>query len=143
MVCENSLIFGFSLHNHKLFFMTIDEIKKQVTESRGSLFTKDDVLSLLDDISETGNVSVEKLKDIRTKIIKTIAAQIENLDENRIVDTSNARFEISNGNEIEVEENTVSIDTDYLISEMKDIVDEAFDDEIMDIELSTRLKVPD
>ncbi len=123
--------------------MTIDEIKKQVTESRGSLFTKDDVLSLLDDISETGNVSVEKLKDIRTKIIKTIAAQIENLDENRIVDTSNARFEISNGNEIEVEENTVSIDTDYLISEMKDIVDEAFDDEIMDIELSTRLKVPD
>lgn len=123
--------------------MSIEEVKKQVTESRGSLFTKDDVLSLLDDISETGNVSVEKLKDIRTEIIKTIAAQIENLDENRIVDTDNARFEISNGNEIEFESGTVGIDTDYLISEMKDIVDEAFDDEIMEIELSTRLKVPE
>jgi hypothetical protein len=87
--------------------MQKQEIIELVNQSAGSLFTKEDVINLLNKFEETpkSNINFEELKD-------RIEAIIDEADDEDIeVNTNRCEFYIQNGNEIQVEDIKFETDT--------------------------------
>jgi RNA binding exosome subunit len=98
--------------------MTKVEVIKKVNESAGSLFTKQDVINLVNGLEVSG-INLETFKD-------RVLAIIDDSDTSAIeVDQNNCSFEIRNGNEIRVED--VELDTDDYIRSIKHDIEELFD----------------
>lgn len=86
--------------------MTKQEMIKKVNESMGSLFTKEDVISVINQLSDEApsKINFEEL-------IGRLQAIIDDADDSDIeVNNRRCEFSISNGNEIEIEE--LKLDTD-------------------------------
>lgn len=86
--------------------MQKQEIIELVNQSAGSLFTKEDVINLINKFDETpkSTIDFEELKD-------RIEAIIDDADDNDIeVNARRCEFTIVNGNEIEIED--VNFETD-------------------------------
>lgn len=98
--------------------MTKLEVIKKVNESAGSLFTKQDVINLVNGLEVSG-IDFESFKD-------RVLAILDDTDTDTIeVDQSNCDFEIRNGNEIRIE--NVSFDAEDYISGIKHDIEQLFD----------------
>jgi hypothetical protein len=78
--------------------MTKEQVISKVNESAGSLFTKEDVIKLIESIEGTTNIDFEELTN-------RLEAIIDDADNEGIeVNSRRCEFSISNGNEIEIED---------------------------------------
>ena len=105
--------------------MTINETIGQVTNNNlGSIYSKDDVIRLLENIKEGGTFNfIEKLDELKEKI-ETV---VNNLNSSDVVDYDNVEFSL-NGREIEVD----SIDLNY--AELWDTIKSEIEDFINELE---------
>ena len=84
----------------KTIYMTKAEMITKVNESMGSLFTKDDVINVINLLSDAtpSKINFEELTE-------RLEAIIDDADNDGIeVNSRRCEFSISNGNEIEIEE---------------------------------------
>jgi hypothetical protein len=78
--------------------MTKEQVISKVNESAGSLFTKEDVIKLIESIEGTTNIDFEELTN-------RLEAIVDDADNDGIeVNSRRCEFSISNGNEIEIED---------------------------------------
>jgi hypothetical protein len=99
-----------------------------------SIFTKDDVIVLLGELSDAienddevsnGGLIMDK-EPLLDKIRKAVDSAINNMSNDEIVDTSSTDFNIRNGNEIEIE--SIGINTSEIIDEVMREVEEVLDE---------------
>ena len=97
--------------------MTKLEVIKKVNESAGSLFTKQDVINLVNELEVSG-INLETFKD-------RVLAILDDSDTSAIeVDQDTCSFDIRNGNEIRIDD--VAIDADDYIDAVKHDIEELF-----------------
>jgi septum formation inhibitor-activating ATPase MinD len=103
--------------------VSIEQAVVKVNECMSSVFTKNDVLNLLQSIEmkKENLVTKEMLVTFITDYVET---QVERLDAGDILDLSSAEFEL-NGNEITLE--SVDIDTRDFTRNILGDIDEAVD----------------
>ena len=82
------------------------EVIKQVQECVSSVFSKEDVIKLINKIE--GGLS----EDLALEIKKQISTLIMNIDERKLLDLDSAEFELSYNNTIEL--NNVNIDLEII-----------------------------
>ena len=82
------------------------EAIKQVQECMSSVFSKEDVIKLINKIE--GGLS----EDLALEIKKQISTLIMNIDERKLIDLDSAEFELSYNNTIEL--NNVNIDLEII-----------------------------
>jgi hypothetical protein len=98
--------------------MKKNEVIKLVNESAGSLFTKEDVVDLINKVESEGSVNLEELCD-------RVLAIVEDADTNDIeIDNYNTEFTIRNNNEVEIED--VKYDTNSYIRGIQHDIRELF-----------------
>ncbi len=98
--------------------MTKLEVIKKVNESAGSLFTKQDVINLVNGLEVSG-INFETFKD-------RVLAIIDDSDKSAIeVDHENCSFDIRNGNEIRIDD--VELDVDDYIRNIKHDIEQLFE----------------
>lgn len=86
--------------------MTKQEMIKKVNESMGSLFTKEDVIFIINQLSDETPSKIDF-----EELIGRLEAIVDNADDEEIeVNNRRCEFSISNGNEIEIEE--LKLDTE-------------------------------
>jgi len=99
-----------------------------------SIFTKDDVVILLSELSDAiendddvtnGGLIMDK-ETLLDKIRGAVDDAITNMSNDEIVDISSTEFNIRNGNEIEIE--SIGINTSDIINEVMLEVDEVLDE---------------
>lgn len=94
--------------------MNKDQAISKVNESVASLFTKEDVLLLIEDIDTEGGLDF----DI-DKLIEHVQDAIQNLNDFDIVDTETAEFSLD-GSQIELD--SISIDTNNIEAAVEDSI---------------------
>lgn len=98
--------------------MKKNEVIKLVNESAGSLFTKEDVINLINKVENEGSVNLEELCD-------RVLAIVEDADTSDIeIDNYNTEFRIRNNNEIEIDD--AKYDTDNYVNAIKHDIRELF-----------------
>lgn len=112
-----------------------------VNNSFPSVYTKQDVIHLLDEFADTittyvfENVKEEKssnrinpevLQELQSALIDLINSRIERLDSNEVVDFDSASFEISYNNQLELE--SIDYVSDNITSEVESAVEEILHD---------------
>jgi hypothetical protein len=109
--------------------MTKQEAISKVEQSFPSIWSREDVLSLINQIDEgNGNFDKDKLLD---KIRDAVDTAINGMSTDDIVDTSGCEFEIYNGNEIRidsVEVNTSDI-VDAVMRDVAEVIEELVEEE--------------
>lgn len=94
--------------------MTKAEMIKKVDESMGSLFTKEDVIFIINQIEENQNQSKIDFEELTNRI----ESIIDDADTSDIeINSRRCTFEINNGNEIAIED--VEYDVDSYVSNIK------------------------
>ena len=101
------------------------EVIKQVQECVSSVFSKEDVIKLINKIEGGLN------EDLALEIKKQISTLIMNIDERKLLDLDSAEFELNYNNTIEL--SNVNIDLDLIT----DIVEEVLMDHV---ELEEQIK---
>jgi hypothetical protein len=101
--------------------LSINDAITNVNECMSSVFTKADVLDLLQSIELKSNVTKVRLIDFVTEYVEN---QINKIECDEIIDLSTAEFEL-NGNEITLE--SVDIDTYELSKEILNNIGDAVD----------------
>jgi hypothetical protein len=101
------------------------EVIKQVQECVSSVFSKEDVIKLINKIEGGLN------EDLALEIKKQISTLIMDIDEKRLIDLDSAEFELNYNNTIEL--SNVNIDLDLIT----DIVEEVLMDHV---ELEEQIK---
>jgi septum formation inhibitor-activating ATPase MinD len=101
--------------------VSIDQAITNVNECMSSVFTKNDVLGLLQSIEMKTSFDKESIISFVERYVED---QVEQLDAGDILDLSSAEFEL-NGNEICLE--SVNIDTRDLTRNIMGGIDEAVD----------------
>jgi hypothetical protein len=108
----------------------IDNALTEVRNSFPSIYSKDDVISILEGLKDNADSTFtpdkQKLKDVLENVIQRVA---RNFDEDLI---SDVEFRIEYGNTIEID--SCSIDTDSISSTMYEAVEEAIDELFPDTE---------
>jgi hypothetical protein len=94
------------------------EVIKQVQECVSSVFSKEDVIKLINKIEGGLN------EDLALEIKKQISTLIMNIDERKLIDLDSAEFELNYNNTIEL--SNVNIDLDIIT----DIVEEVLMDHV-------------
>jgi len=94
------------------------EVIKQVQECVSSVFSKEDVIKLINKIEGGLN------EDLALEIKKQISTLIMNIDERKLIDLDSAEFELNYNNTIEL--SSVNIDLDLIT----DIVEEVLMDHV-------------
>jgi hypothetical protein len=106
--------------------MTKQEAIATINASFPSIWSKDDVLQLINKIDEgTGSFNSEKLID---KIREAVDNAINNMSNDEVVDVSSTEFSIRNGNEIEID--SIGINTNEIVDNVMTDVVEAIEDYI-------------
>jgi hypothetical protein len=112
--------------------MTKQEAIQTIETSFPSIWSKEDVIKLINKIDEGTGFDADNLID---KIKDAVENAINGMSNDEIVDTSNCEFEIRNGNEIQVD--SVEVNTSDIVENvMKDIVAaiEEYIDELKEVE---------
>ena len=130
-----------------------------VNNSFPSVYTKQDVIHLLDEFADTittyvfenvkeekssNRMSPEVLKELQSVLIEAINSKIERLDSNELVDFDSASFEISYNNQVELESIDSSIEniTNEVESAVEEILHDFFtpeEDEVDEDHLSSTM----
>jgi len=97
--------------------MKLTEAKELLNNNISSIYTKQDVLSLLDRL-DTGS-SIENITELFNKIRSEFSSDLTRVIE-RIVDKDDIKLELY-GNEIIIDD--VEIDTDVIIGVLEDVLD--------------------
>lgn len=103
--------------------MTKSEVISNVNKSLSSIYSKDDVLKMLNELSDNNSIDKEKLLD---KIRDAVENAVDNLDKDDIIDEDSCSFEIKNNNEVTLE--NVDIETKKIISNIMIDVESAIDE---------------
>ena len=109
--------------------MTKQDAINTINASFPSIWSKDDVLQLINKIDEGTGFDKDKLMD---KIHDAIGNAISGMSNDDILDTSDCEFNIRNGNEIEIE--SISVNTSEIIDEVSKEIAEAIDEFIEELE---------
>lgn len=99
--------------------MNKEQAIKKVWDSIGSIFTKEDVVALIEGIETEGGLDFDV-----SELIEHVEDAIGNIDSMDVIDTSTADFSLS-GNEINLDH--VDVDTSYLQGEVSGAINEFFD----------------
>ena len=98
--------------------MKKNEVIKLVNESVGSMFTKEDVINLINKVESGSSVDLEELCD-------RVLSIVEDADTSDIeIDDHNTEFRIRNGNEVVVD--SASFDTNDYVNAIKHDIRELF-----------------
>jgi hypothetical protein len=113
--------------------MTKQEAINTINTSFPSIWSKEDVLQLIERIEEVkesdkGFLDKEKLMD---KIREAVDNAVSGMSNEDIVDMSECEFNIRNGNEIELE--SFGVNTNDIVDEVMREVEEAVDEYIEEI----------
>jgi len=106
--------------------MTKQEAINTINASFPSIWSREDVLQLVNKI-EGGGFDSDKLLE---KIRKAVDNAINNMSNDEIVDISSCEFDIRNGNEIEIE--SVGINTSDIVDAVMDKVADGIEDYIQE-----------
>ena len=118
----------------KIKVMTKQQAIDTINASFPSIWSKDDVLQLINKIDEgEGTINTEKLLE---KIRESVDNAINNMSNDEIVDVSSTEFEIRNGNEIEID--SIGINTSDIVDNVMDSVADAINDYIEELEDTAR-----
>jgi len=107
--------------------MTIAETVASVQNAPGSMYTREDVISLLNRIEvplTSSSLDEEQVRELIKKVIKTIEDNGRNLD-NDCIDTGSAEFSL-NYNEVQLD--SVDFDTDAVTSTLTDGLADAIEE---------------
>ena len=109
-------------NNDNVNLFTIESLKNEVEKSLSSIFTKDDILKLLDNIKQDNSEDMDNLFD---KIKESLKRTIFELNSSDVIDYNNIEFTL-NGNEINVEGMEINTDEiwDLIENEITDIQNE-------------------
>jgi hypothetical protein len=129
--------------------MTKQEVILQVQDSLGSLFTKDDVVKCINMVVEEPKVETKvsyPSKEWLDKIKNSILERVKDVDFNDsdMFDISDFEFDITHGNQIEVD--SYEVDACSLKGYVENQIEEAFDeleDDIVEIQEEDRLNEND
>lgn len=108
---------------------SIAQAVASVQNAPGSMYTREDVISLLNRIEvKGGGPTAKQLKDLIEAVYQNVKDNADNLTTEDVVDTYSAEFELS-GNEISL--SSVDIDTDKIadtvVSGIADTIEEFFE----------------
>jgi hypothetical protein len=127
--------------------MTIEQTVAAVQNAPGSMYTREDVISLLGRIEAPKSSSLEQhqIHQLCELICSQIKDNVENLDTQDVCDTDSAEFEL-NGNEISL--SSISIYTrgirDVVVDGIGDVIEEFFEElENEEEEEQETLEVPE
>jgi hypothetical protein len=98
------------------------EVIKQVQECVSSVFSKEDVIKLINKIEGGLN------EDLALEIKKQISTLIMNIDERKLLDLDSAEFELSYNNTIEL--SSVNIDLDLITDTIEEVLMDHVEPEI-------------
>jgi hypothetical protein len=98
------------------------EVIKQVQECVSSVFSKEDVIKLINKIEGGLN------EDLALEIKKQISTLIMNIDERKLIDLDSAEFELSYNNTIEL--SSVNIDLDLITDTIEEVLMDHVEPEI-------------
>jgi hypothetical protein len=98
------------------------EVIKQVQECVSSVFSKEDVIKLINKIEGGLN------EDLALEIKKQISTLIMNIDERKLIDLDSAEFELSYNNTIEL--SSVNIDLDLITDTIEEVLMDYVEPEI-------------
>jgi hypothetical protein len=107
--------------------MTIAETVASVQNAPGSMYTREDVISLLNRIempSAPGSLDEKQIRELINKVVKTIEDNGSNLDSD-CIDTGSAEFSL-NYNEVCLD--SVDFDTDAITSTLTDGLADAIEE---------------
>jgi len=108
--------------------MTKQEAINTINASFPSIWSKDDVLQLINKIDEgESEVSIDK-DNLLEKIRKAVENGIDGMSNDEIVDISSCEFDIRNGNEIYVD--SIGINTSDIVDAVMTDVEDAIDEYI-------------
>ena len=98
--------------------MKRNEVIKLVNESVGSMFTKEDVINLINKVESGSSVDLVELCD-------RVLAIVEDADTDEIeIDDHNTEFRLRNNNEIQID--AAKFDTDDYVNSIKHDIRELF-----------------
>lgn len=110
--------------------MTKQQAIDTINASFPSIWSKDDVLQLINKIDEgTASFDKDKLMD---KIHDAIENAINGMSNDEILDTSECEFEIRNGNEIVID--SIGVNTSDIVDAVSHDIAEAIDEFIEELE---------
>ena len=117
-------------------YSNIQQAVASVQNAPGSIFTKDDVVKLLESIQladekSSPTLSAEKLEELVESINSRIKDELENTDADDLVDYSSVEFTI-NSNYIELDSISTDIKVDFE-DEIRDVLTEFFEPKEEDI----------
>jgi biotin-(acetyl-CoA carboxylase) ligase len=104
-----------------------DNARTKVLSAFPSIYTKDDVIKLIDELQtevtkqSSSNVDIEELKQ---NLLEALERTIDNLDSNSVVDYDSADFAIGYRNTIEIE--SIDVNCNTLFEEITEVVDNEF-----------------
>lgn len=126
---------------------TIQQAVASVQNAIGSMYTREDVISLLNRLEAPAGPGIQITDEVIKKLVNVISDQVrdnaQNLDSGDVCDLSSAEFSL-NYNELSLD--SVDIDTDSIadsvVSGIYDTIEEFFED-LQAEEESDTLEVPE
>jgi methyl-accepting chemotaxis protein len=85
--------------------LTIDEAKDLLNQGFGSIYTKDEVLSLLDRIKKEST----DIKTVLDEVYDDFVSKIKHFDESDVVNMDDVTFSVERGTEIVIEDISVNL----------------------------------
>ena len=113
--------------------MTIAETVASVQNAPGSMYTREDVISLLNQIempSASGSLNEKQIRELINKVVETIEDNGRNLDSD-CIDTGSAEFSL-NYNEVQLD--SVDFDSDAVTSTLTDGLADAIEEFFEELE---------
>jgi hypothetical protein len=98
--------------------MKLQELKQTVQDSPSSIFTKDDIIKLLNEVKRESCITQELADEIRY----VISNRLNQLDSDDVVDMDSASFDLERDNTIVLSD--VSIDLSKIESIIEEVLDE-------------------
>jgi hypothetical protein len=85
--------------------LTIDEAKDLLNQGFGSIYTKDEVLSLLDRIKKEST----DIKTVLDEVYDDFVSKIKHFDESDVMNMDDVTFSVERGTEIVIEDISVNL----------------------------------
>jgi sRNA-binding protein len=100
--------------------MNKKELINEITEHFPSIYTKEDVVKLINLLDDTQQkIDVEQLKE-------KIRSKLERLSSEDVVDYSSVELSMNYDNRVEVE--SIEVQTDTIMDEIEEVIDEYFEE---------------
>ena len=104
--------------------MNLDQMKELVNNSPASMFTKEDVIKLVNSLEVN---TTKSDKEHATLFLGFLKAFLENNDLDFEIDYDSAELDLDYNNKVSVNSISVSLDVDNFMSSFKYAVDDAID----------------